>query len=296
MSYPFEEIIIIFNPNSTGPSKQNATDLQKTLKAALPAAVKIETKGTKDVGHAEHIGASYAKNDSKTLLVSSSGDGGYNELVNGVLQLPTHNVTVAVMPSGNANDHHHATAEAELEKRIIMGKTRMIDVLRVEALQEGKPWSRFAHSYVGIGLTAYIGEKLTKADLNPINEKWLVLKYMLRFSHVSLQLEGTQRMRAYSNVIFGNIDRMSKVIRLSNDSNIDDGEFEVYAVPSASIWKLLKILIIGATSGFEAMTKTSSYEVETKRSYKIQLDGEVSKIDAGKIKILMEKRGLRSLK
>ncbi len=292
MSYPFREIIIIYNPNSTGPSKKNALDLQKELKAKLSKTVRVITKGTKDAGHAEEIGAGYAKKDSKTLLVSSSGDGGYNELVNGVLQHKTNHVTVAVMPSGNANDHHHATATDDLGARIIAGKTHKIDVIGVNATKEGKPWKHYAHSYVGLGMTAYIGEKLTKADLNPWNEKWMVIKYMLKFSHVTLKLGDAEQWKRYSNVIFGNIDRMSKVIKLSDKTELSDGKFEVY---SSTTGELLSYLLKGVSVGLEAKHRASSFKVTAKRSYQIQLDGEVFNIDSGKIHLKSVKNLLRTL-
>lgn len=283
MSYPFTEIVIIYNPNSTGPSKQNALDLQKSLKGKLPKTVKVATKGTKDVGHAEDIGATYAKKDSKTLLVSSSGDGGYNELVNGVLSCNNKHVAVAVMPSGNANDHHHATATDDLVTRIVAGKTRKIDVIEVNTTKDGKPWKRYAHSYVGVGMTAYIGEKLTKADLNPWNEKWMVLKYMLKFSHVTLQLEGDKRPKRYSNVIFANIDRMSKVISLSSNAKIDDGKFEVYTSPAGSIWQIIRYLLKGATVGLQPVRITESLTYTASKPHKVQLDGEVFSVDESQV-------------
>lgn len=279
MKYPFTEIVIIYNPNSTGPSKQNALDLEKSLKGKLPKTVKVTTKGTKDAGHAEEIGAAYAKKDSKTLLVSSSGDGGYNELVNGVLSRTTKHVAVAVMPSGNANDHHHATATDDLVERIVAGKTRKIDVIEVNATKDGKAWKRYAHSYVGVGMTAYIGEKLTKADLNPWNEKWMVLKYMLQFSHVTLKLEGDERPKRYSNVIFANIDRMSKVISLSSDAKLDDGKFEVYESPAGSIWQIVHYLFKGTTVGLQSVKTSESFTYTASKPHKIQLDGEVFDVE-----------------
>lgn len=295
MRYPFTEIVIIYNPNSTGPSKQNALDLQKSLKKKLPKTVKLTTKGTKDVGHAEEIGGAYAKKDSKTLLVSSSGDGGYNELVNGVLRYKTKQVTVAVMPSGNANDHHHSTATDDLVTRIVAGKTRKIDVIEVSATKDGKPWKRYAHSYVGLGMTAYIGEKLTKADLNAWNEKWMVLKYMLKFSHVTLKLEGDKIPKRYSNVIFANIDRISKVISLSSDAKVDDGKFEVYTSPAGSIWQIVSYLIKGATIGLKSEKTTDSFTYKAQKYQEVQLDGEVTSLAQSEVTVRLRTKMLDTL-
>jgi len=153
--------------------------LQKRLKGELSKDVRITTLATKSSGHAEEIGKEYAKRDTKTLLISSSGDGGYNEMINGVLKYAAKHVVTAVMPSGNANDHYHATATDDLVRRIVVAKKREIDVLEVTAKQDSRPWKRYAHSYVGVGMTAYIGKKLTQSNLNALNEKWMVLRYMI---------------------------------------------------------------------------------------------------------------------
>jgi diacylglycerol kinase (ATP) len=130
MEYPFKRIIILYNPVSTGDSLDNAEELQKKLETSLSKTVKIELFPTQYPGHAEEIGAKYAKKPD-TLLVSSSGDGGYNELVNGVLSQDGHRATVCVLPSGNANDHYQATNELDVSTMIIKGETHKIDALKL---------------------------------------------------------------------------------------------------------------------------------------------------------------------
>lgn len=292
MAYPFTEIIILYNPNSTGPSEDNAKGLKEDLTGKLPKSVSLKVKATKRPGHAEEIGAEYAKQDSRALLVSSSGDGGYNELINGVLQHDTKHVAVAVLPSGNANDHHHATADDDLIDRIVAGKTTLMDVLEVTATKDGQPWTRYAHSYVGIGLTAYIGEKLTEAELNPINEKWLVAKYLLKFGHVTLKLDDAKQWRHYCSVVIANIDRMSKRVQLSNSASMTDGKAEVYVLRSRSVWGILKYLIRGATAGLTPWKRTKELCIDMKHDYEIQLDGEIALDQKVKVTVRAQSRKL----
>lgn len=296
MSYPFESIIIIYNPNSTGDSHDQADMLRRRLKGELPSGTTVKLQATKHAGHAEEIATRHAKRDGKTLLISSSGDGGYNELINGALAYKTRHLTVAVLPSGNANDHSHATADDSLADRIIAGKTRLIDVLDVRTTQSGRPWQRYAHSYIGIGLTAYIGKRLAEAELNPINEKWLVLKYLLKFGHVALRFEGHRSWRRYSNVVAANIDRMSKIIRLADDAQIDDGQFELYMMPSQSLIATLRVMLLGAVFGLTPTGKTSKVQFVAKRAAELQCDGEVYRFDSGhSVTIRARRRRLRTL-
>lgn len=279
MNYTFSNIIIIYNPKSTGNSKKNAVELRRELKKRLKNTT-VELLATKYAGHAEKLGAKYA-NQKDTLLVSSSGDGGYNELINGVLSQKNNNVALSVLPSGNANDHFRATTSGSLLDQIVAGKTTKIDVLELEATINSKTWTRYAHSYIGVGLTAYIGKKLTVAKLNPLNEKWLVVKYLLRFQHVSLKITSWQQKKfyRYQSLVVANIDRMSKVIRLDDDASTNDGMFEIYAIGSKALFSLLKVLLRASMTGKKLTARAKSINFVSKHQFEVQCDGEVFKLD-----------------
>ena len=166
MNYPFTHIAIIYNPNSTGNGPADAKKLQSHLKKQLPTSVKIDLTPTKSAGHAEKLARDYAKSHQKCLIVSASGDGGYNEVVNGVIGT-SKTAVVAVLPSGNANDHDRAISDDDILRRIVKADITKIDAIKLTGLKDGKKFERYAHSYIGMGLTAYIGKKLTEADLNP---------------------------------------------------------------------------------------------------------------------------------
>lgn len=280
MRLPFQKIIIIYNPNSTGDSHENARNLKVQLKSRLTDRVEVNLQATKHAGHAEELAIQYAKQGKDILLISSSGDGGYNEAVNGALASRTSQLTLAVMPSGNANDHYHATATADFVERIVSGGTRLIDVIDIRSTRDGRPWQRYAHSYVGVGLTAYIGKRLTEADLNPVNEKWLVVKYLLKFGHITLKIDDTGWQR-YSNLIVANIDRMSKIIQLSDKSKVDDGQAELYTTPQQSLLGTARILVKGVVFGLVPARRISSVRFISKRSGELQCDGEVFAFDKG---------------
>src|SRR3712207_3003561 len=71
---PFDRIVIIFNPNSTGNAPRSAEELRAELARRLPA-VPVELCPTQHAGHAREL-AREAAGTGRPLLVSVSGVGG----------------------------------------------------------------------------------------------------------------------------------------------------------------------------------------------------------------------------
>lgn len=278
MSIRFDEVVLWYNPNSTGNGKANSEKLKADLEAA-GYLMPIVIRETEYAGHIEKVAHEYADTNKTILLISSSGDGGYHELVNGIIQAKANNLTAGLLPSGNANDHYSALVDDynEMVGRIVAGTTRKIDVLKVTSTAGGKPWTRYAHSYVGIGLSPTVGKQLTKTDLNFFREKWLVLKYLFKYSHVSVLVDG--KKRRYSNLIFSNIDQMSKVVKLSKSSSITDGKFEVNSIMYRSKLWTIAFFAKSATLGLVEDGIFKAYTFRTIKPTMIQLDGEVYRLD-----------------
>lgn len=269
-----KEIIIIYNPNSTGDGKKNAETLQKQIAAA--SDIPITLQPTDFAGHAEQI-VKELPNSESTMVISSSGDGGYHEVVNGVLSHgeKTSKIIAGLLPSGNANDHYNAVHTGDIVNRILKADVQKIDVLKVTVGN----WTRYAHSYAGIGLTPHIGEKLTQATLNPFNEVWLTIRYFFNFRPVIIR-NGTGIHR-YDSLIFSNIERMSKYLTLSDNAKIDDGKFEITGSKAGTFSKLLKHLFKATTVGLtEDANHASTYTFTSVRPISIQLDGEVFRFGA----------------
>lgn len=269
-----QQIVIIYNPNSTGDGKLNAENLQEKL--ASKSKISVALQPTEFAGHAEQIIKALPDTED-VIVISSSGDGGYHEVVNGTLSRGEKNnrIITGLLPSGNANDHYHAVHTGDIVKRILKGDVRQIDLLKVTV----GDWTRYAHSYAGIGLTPHIGEKLTQATLNPFNEVWLTIRYFFNFRPVKIRTDtGIHR---YDSLLFSNIERMSKYLTLSNDAKIDDGKFEITGSKARTFSKLLKHLFKASTVGLtEDANHATSYMFTSIRPIAIQLDGEVFHFDA----------------
>ncbi|WP_181037657.1 acylglycerol kinase family protein, partial [Arthrobacter sp. ZGTC412] len=95
-SQTFELIVIIFNPNSTGDAPKLAEQLRSRLADLLPYAADIRLQPTAHAGHAVDLAREAARSARDVLVVSVSGDGGYNEVVNGVMHSGNPNAVCAV--------------------------------------------------------------------------------------------------------------------------------------------------------------------------------------------------------
>jgi diacylglycerol kinase (ATP) len=284
------EVVILYNPNSTGDSLKNARQLRQDLRNAQ-FSLPISLVGTKYRRHAEKLATKYAAQNQPILLISSSGDGGYHELINGVLAQKSSKIITGLLPSGNANDHYRAMSETPIVEQILHNEPRVVDVIRVTATVNGKEWVRYAHSYVGIGISPVIGRELNKKELNIFNEKFILLKELLVFKNVRIKQKG--RTQKITSLICTNISQMSKALKIAKDSSPNDGKFEVTIITPGSRFAIISALFKAVTLGLEEKQSVSEYSFETIKRLPIQLDGEIYMIDnQSKVTIQILHRGL----
>lgn len=273
----FSTISIIYNPNSTGSSKAKAIRLARRLrKTELKDCVNVIT--TEYARHAEVLAYECSKATTHPLIISSSGDGGYNEIVNGIMKAQAEQAhpVAGLLPGGNANDHYVNLHQKTLFSQITTGKPRKVDLLHVTATYANGSWSRYAHSYIGIGLTAKVGHELNKTKLNAVNELGISLKTFLKLREIKIVVNG--RTMSYDSLIFSNVQKMSKVLSLSDTATPFDGKFEITKFPHKTKLKLMHSIVKAATKGLGVTNRTSKFTFQTISPLAIQLDGEVFKI------------------
>ncbi|MFZ1258554.1 MAG: diacylglycerol kinase family protein [Candidatus Saccharimonas sp.] len=265
-------VTIIFNPNSTGDGEKNARTLARQLKKQ---GQKVALVGTQHAGHAREIASEFATKHADGMIISSSGDGGYHEVVNGVVTSSNPQVITGVLPSGNANDHYHFVHRGDTVQRIRTGDVDNIDLIKVTT----PDWTAYAHSYVGVGMTSQIGKELTKATLNPLIEAWLVVSQLFKLRSVKIRVKG--KVRSYDHMVWSNSGRMSKYLTLSTDASIDDGLFEVTRVKSGSIAGLLSHLFKATADSLSDTPQVEHFEFTALTALSMQLDGEAYAVPSG---------------
>lgn len=272
-------VLVIYNPNSTGDSEANARAFAEELRAEQKGNLTVRIKRTTHAGHLEEIAREQARSGREIVLIASSGDGGYHELINGALSDPKSKVITGVLPSGNANDHYSSLGSDDMAARLARREFARIDTIKVTAVQDGKAWARYAHSYAGLGVSAVAAEDMTRQRPNVLTEKWLLIKSLVTFRSAKIIPENHTHMHRYSSVIFANIPVMSKTLKVAQRSQPDDGKFEINRIRLVAKPWLLIMLLRAATVGLKSSKSIESYSFKTIYPTRIQLDGEVFVLD-----------------
>lgn len=274
----FSQIVIIYNPQSTGPSRERASELTRQLDGAVDC--NVTQVATEYSGHAEVLARHYAQHLHRPLLISVSGDGGYHEVVNGVMSSTgAVGVVTSLYPAGNANDHYRMLSQESLSANLTNQEVSAIDLLRVEITQGSTQLQRFAHSYCGIGLTSHAGRTLNQHDLNLPKQAGLVLRSLFRAPSAIVQVAG--KRKRYDSLVCANIGGMAKLLSISDASRVDDGVFEVIAFAHRSRLLALPLLLKAATVGIKEDYQAERLRFQALHDMPIQLDGEVYDIGAG---------------
>jgi len=275
--HPFDRVVLIFNPNSTGNASGLAAELRDELALRQPD-LPVMLQQTQHAGHALDL-AQDAALTGCPLLVSVSGDGGYNEVVNGAMQSGSGSVVCAVLPAGNANDHRRATREQPLADAIVSGSVTRIDLLRL-TVEGPSPTTRYAHSYIGLGLTPVVAVDLDTGGKGSLKEALTTVRAFAGFRPFEIQLESGSRQR-FDSIVFANISEMAKVATISeDDGRPDDGKFEVITVKHTAKWRLLGTAIKAAVRGLGPQPSVREYHFTNLKTMPIQVDGEVMELGA----------------
>jgi diacylglycerol kinase family enzyme len=291
----YSSVDIIFNPNSTGPSGDYARELQRELRKLSPK-LPVQLRRTEYTGHATEIAFECARASKNPLIISASGDGGYNEAINGAMraQLLGARPICAVLAAGNANDHSRTLQEQSLQQSIIDGRQTSIDLLKATYTQSGRHETRYAHSYIGLGLTPVVAVELNKTNLNALKELWIVLKTFYKFRPFKVNHSG--KVITLDSILFANIGEMAKVLTISKNAKPDDGLFEIITFPHSHKFNLLKRLAKTTVDGLEQSKHYRNYDFTVLKKMPIQFDGEVQFVDKGaKVRIASEHKILRTI-
>ena len=272
----FDRIVIIFNPNSTGNAQESAEELCGDLAVRLPE-VPVTLSPTQHAGHARDLAREAAAAGSP-LVVSVSGDGGYNEVVNGLMDAANARAACAVRAAGNANDHRRVTREQPLADAIEAGEIRRLDLLRLTVGTGPTAEVRYAHSYIGVGLTPVVAVDLEKGGKGSWREIASVIRGFARFRPFPLRLEDGRRRRIDS-LVFANIGEMAKHARLSEGSSPDDGRFEVITQRQTGKLRVLATAVRAATRGLGPQPSATHYAFTTLAPMPLQLDGELLELE-----------------
>lgn len=286
MPQPFDFVVLVFNPHSSGDAQARARELARELAARAPD-LPVTLRPTERAGHARDIARDLASDAARTgrpLIVSVSGDGGYNEVVDGIKKATTGSAVGAVLAAGNANDHRRVTRERPLADAIVDGEVHHVDLLKITIsgrggleADGGRDEVRYAHSYVGLGITPTVALQLEKDGKGSIRE---VLSTIRTFSRFRPFVIDTEHGRAsFDSLILANISEMAKYATLSEDGRPDDGHFEVIMLRHTAKWRVFGVAVKAALRGLGPQPTAREYRFRTTAPIPMQIDGEVLELD-----------------
>jgi diacylglycerol kinase (ATP) len=274
---------------------ERAKALHEFLKPEF-SGIRVQLIATKRAGHAVNLAYKLARKHTSPLIISSSGDGGYHEVINGALRAQEEGAhpICAVLPAGNANDHARTLHTDRLEKLILKARPELIDVLKVEAIHHRKEKISYAHSYVGLGLTPTVAAELNKHDLNAFWESFVFLKAFFQNRPVRLLVDG--KKQSFDSLICSTIPGMAKMLKLRSTGKPVNGQFQVFTFDHRHKLRLMLHLILGVVRPIGEKTRTNALTFKVLTSTQMQLDGEVEKLRRGStVTISIAERQLRTL-
>lgn len=272
----FSRVYIIYNPVSTGGlAETRALKLAKRLERR--GIKSIKTLATEYAGHGEELAYNAVVTHKNPLIISVSGDGGYNDILNGLMRAknedPKCNPVCAVLAAGNANDHRRSVRKQPLSRAITHAKPEPMDILKLTATNTNTTFTHYAHSYIGLGLTSQAVSALNKESLTRWKELLIVLRTIFHFDPVKI-IDPSGKERRYDSLVFANIHQMSKVFRLGKKTPLTSGKFRVVAIPHRSRWRMIFTLLSLLLFGVQEPPQIDSYSFTMAHNNPIHLDGE----------------------
>lgn len=272
----FDRIVLIYNPTRGGITVELVRQLCDDLERRLPRTP-VKLVATEFAGHARELSRAEAEL-GRPLIVSVSGDGGYNEVVNGVMDAKGSQAVSAVLAGGNANDHRRSTRRLPLIEAIVHGDVRRIDLLRLTLGEGPTARTRFAHSYIGFGLTPVMAIGIEKGNKGVFKELVSVLRTFRGLEPFEIARADGARA-TLDSLVLANVSGMAKYGRISQPGEPDDGLFEVVMLAHAGKWRVGLMALRAVTVGLGFQPSVSRYSFITTEPIPVQVDGEIMELD-----------------
>jgi diacylglycerol kinase family enzyme len=271
----FDRIVLIYNPAPGRAPAVLTEQLREELGRRAPG-VPVSLAPTAFPGHGRTLAREAG--GVRPLLVSVSGDGGYNDVVNGAMDAGAEAVC-AVMGAGNANDHRRSTRSRPIAEAIVRGEVRRMDLLRLTVGEGVQEWSRYAHSYIGFGLTPLMAIGIEEGVKGHFTELLSVARALRSLAPVEIaRADGARAV--LDSLILANIGRIAKYGKVSQAGFPDDGMFEVILLPHAAKWRIALMALRAVTIGLGARASVTSYSFTSTGAIPLQIDGEVMEVRA----------------
>lgn len=289
--------LAIFNPIA---GRGMAARLQPTVVETLRRFdVEFDAVETTDRGEGVRLAQEGVEAGYRSII-AVGGDGIVHEIVNGFMHANAgpDDVTLSVIPAGSGNDFIKmldlpAEDIATACRRISLGRTRVVDIGRINKLvsggrttfsaEDGRP-GHFVNM-LGIGFTALAAHESQKIDWLTGLPLYLVaairtLALTYRTPRMDIDLDGNLISQRNTEVAVSNGRCQGGGFWLTPDAEVDDGWFDIAIARGLSrvgILRLIPEVMQGTHTDKEPVTMARARRVtiDTAHPLPVQADGEI---------------------
>lgn len=279
--------LVIVNPVSRGGKAQDrGIWLLNSLKRM---GVDYEALFTERAGHAEEMVVKWAEDFD--VIVSVSGDGTTNEIINGIMKVPSADLRLAMFPAGTADDFAcnmgYDPKDKEEALNAILGDTyRTIDLIRYDDRYAAVSFGLGIDSEIASGaykwkrfrIPAYFYSGLKKCFFNRRK------RYLVHFDYEGQTFDGWVLISILCNApLFG------RYIKIHPEARMNDGILGLTIgkeMPNVYGLVLFAFACLGGRHGFSRKVsyhQVRNMRVECKTDTYAQIDGEVFRFKAGRV-------------
>jgi YegS/Rv2252/BmrU family lipid kinase len=290
-----ERYLVVVNPVGRGghAQRQGIWLLQKFRRMGI----EHEALFTEKAGHAQELVSNWAH--PVDVVVAVGGDGTVNEVINGIMGSRDADRTLAVFPSGTADDFARNMKiprdRDEALKTLLSARERTIDLMRVN--------DRYAGVTVGIGLDAEIAYRSYGSKHLRLLAYWyhglsMLFKPIPR-SPLAITIGGERMENDYLLAVAGNAGSYGRYVKMLPQASMDDGIIDLATFDIMNRWKVLLLFgmsTMGKHTWAKQMNQYSARELEMECLGEVyaQFDGEVVIFPKGQVlRMTVKPRALR---
>lgn len=271
-------LVIIVN-DIAGHGRAKRLFLKVQDKLTIPYIV----ERTEFEGHATDIVSKYGEEKLPTLLLTIGGDGTIHEVITGAS--PYDHLTVGVMNGGSGNDFGRAYAvflnAQEIEQFIVENRASKPKDLGI--VFKGNQQAVFMNN-CGFGIDAMVTRQvnlstakkyLNRVGLGKLAYVWILIRELARFKTFRIEITVDGQTKVYDNsyfVVVSNQPYFGGGMKISPNSNMEDGLLELTVVNNIAKWRLL---LVFATVFFGKHTKLKAVNQYQSTNFEIKLNRDV---------------------
>ena len=278
--------LVIVNPASGRPD--GGVGWRAIEDALRRAGVAFDLIHTEQPGHGEEL-ARAALLQGRRHIAVAGGDGSVNEVVHGIMNAAftdTHDVTLAVIPTGTGNDWSRSLGiprdPAGIARAIAGGRTMLHDVGAIDFPGRNLP-RRWFINVAGAGYDAYVTERVPRPVPSALTYLGIALRGLAEYRAPRFSIttaDGAHIAGPMLLAFVANAQYCGNRMQVAPTARMDDGLLDVLAVRELSLLQALPKLAKlygGRILGDPAVQhlRSARVRIETDPPAVIQADGQI---------------------